>query len=382
MHRLLRTSAALVALLLGAERASAQEPAPAPPVDSIAVEGAVRNSPRQVISFSALQPNQPATYRAIQRAIEALFASGQFDDVRVEQRQVGGKLLLVIVVKERPVLQKWTLKGVDRVDESSVRRRISVPEGRPLDRAAVERSRHAIDSVYRKRGYYAVQVKTTELPQENNQVRLIFDISEGPRVVVSQVQIEGNQAFPDKDVVKGMITRPEGFWWFRKGEYSEEKVDDDLRSTIPSWYADRGHVDLRILSDTLVADSVPGKAIVKIAVEEGRAYKVGRFEVSGNRRFSAEELSAYFPFGKEVVAGTANPAATRSTGRPGPPPPKRSPTSTPTADTSTRRSCRRKPAGPAPTACRTWTSSGPFARASPRRSTASSSWATTSPTSG
>jgi outer membrane protein insertion porin family len=303
MRRFLRTLAAVVALLPGARRAVAQDPAPAPPVDSIAVEGAVRNSPRQVISFSALQPNQPATYRAIQRAIEGLFATGQFDDVRVEQRQVGGKLLLVIVVKERPLLQKWTLKGVDRVDESSVRRRISVPEGRPLDRAAVERARHAIDSVYRKRGYYAVQVKTTELPQDNNQVRLIFDVSEGPRVVVSQVQIDGNQAFPDKEVVKGMITRPEGFWWFRKGEYSEEKVDDDLRSTIPSWYADRGHVDLRILSDTLVADSVPGKAIIKIAVDEGRAYKVGRFEVSGNRRFSAEELSAYFPFGKEVVAG-------------------------------------------------------------------------------
>ncbi len=303
MRRLLSPLASAVALLLGARLAAAQEPAPPPPIDSIAVEGAVRNSARQVISFSALQQNMPATYRAIQRAIEGLFATGQFDDVRVDQRQVGGKQLLVIVVKERPLLQKWALKGVERVDEGSVRRKISVPEGRALDRAAVEKSRHAIDSLYRKRGYYAVQVKTLEIPQENNQVRLVFEVTEGPRVVVSQVQIEGNQAFPDKDIVKGMITRPEGFWWFRKGEYSEEKVDDDLRSTIPSWYADRGHVDLRVLGDTLIADSVPGKAIIKIQVDEGQAYKVGRFEVSGNRRFSAEDLSAYFPFGKEVVAG-------------------------------------------------------------------------------
>ncbi|HEU5218793.1 MAG TPA: POTRA domain-containing protein, partial [Gemmatimonadales bacterium] len=303
MRRILRPLAAVLTLLLGAERAAAQDPGAPPPVDSIAVEGAVRNSARQVISFSNLQPFQPATYRVIQRAIEGLFATGQFDDVRVEQRQVGGTQLLVIVVKERPLLQKWALKGVERVDEGSVRRKISVPEGRPLDRAAVEKSRHAIDSVYRKRGYYAVQVKVLELPQDNNQVRLVFEVHEGPRVVVSQVQIEGNEAFPDKDVVKGMLTRPEGFWWFRKGEYSEEKVDDDLRSTIPSWYANRGHVDLRVLNDTLIADSVPGKAIVRIQVEEGKAYKVGRFEVSGNRRYSAEELSTYFPFGKEVVAG-------------------------------------------------------------------------------
>ncbi len=292
-------------LVTGAGQASAQE-AVSPPVDSIIVEGAVRNTPRQVISFSGIQLGQPATYRGIQRAIQGLFATGQFDDVRVDQRQAGNTLILILVVKERPLLQRWALRGVEKVEEGSVRRRISLPEGRPLDRAAMERSRHAIDSVYRKRGYYAVQVKTIELPQENNQVRVVFDVVEGPRVVVGQVVIEGNTRFTDEDVVTGMTTRPEGFWWFRKGEYNEEKVEDDIRTSIPNWYADRGHVDLRVLSDTLVADTVPGKAILRITVDEGPAYQVGRFEVSGNRRFSTEEVSTFFPFGKAVVAGSGD----------------------------------------------------------------------------
>jgi outer membrane protein insertion porin family len=302
MRRFLRPLPAVVALLLGAGRASAQETA-SPPVDSIAVEGAVRNTAHQIISFSNVQRYQPITYRGVQRAIQGLFATGQFDDVRVEQRQIAGNLVLVLVVKERPLLQKWTLKGVERVDEGTVRRKISLPEGRPLDRAAMEKSRHAVDSVYRRRGYYAVVVKVVELPQDNNQVRIIFEVNEGPRVVVSQVVIDGNAQFKDADIVKGMTTRPEGFWWFRKGEYSEQKVEDDIRSSIPNWYADRGHVDLRVLGDTLVADSTPGKAIVKITVDEGKAYKVGRFELTGNRRFSTEEVSTFFPFGKAVVAG-------------------------------------------------------------------------------
>lgn len=288
--------------LLGVGRAAAQE-LPRAPADSIAVIGAVRNSLQQILSFAGIHPNQPITYRVIQRAIQALFVTGQFDDVRAEQRQVDGKLILVLVVKERPLLQKWTLKGVEEEDAGAMRRKINLPEGRPLDRAALERSRHVIDSLYRKRGYYAVQIKVTELPQDNNQVRLVFEVAPGPRVVVSRVEIEGNTHFPDQDVVKGMLTRPEGFWWFKKGEYSEEKVDDDLRNSIPNWYADHGHVDLRVLSDTLIADSVPGKAIVRVTVEEGQAYQVGRFEVAGNRRFSIEEISTFFPFGKEVLAG-------------------------------------------------------------------------------
>ena len=293
----------LIAACAGARTLAAQEPV-TPIVDSVIVQGAVRNSPSQIVGFSGIQRSQPVTYRSVQRAIQALFATGQFDDVRIEQRREGDKLILIVVVKERPLLQKWTLKGPEEEDEGSVKRRINVPEGRPLDRAAVERSRHAVDSLYRKRGYYAVQVKVTELPQENNQVRLVFDVTPGPRVVVSQVELEGNQKFKDKDIVKGMATRPEGFWWFRKGEYNEERVEDDIRNSIPNWYADHGHIDLRVVSDTLIADSVPGKAVIRIKVDEGDQYQVGHFDVAGNRRFSVEEISAMFPFGKEVLAGS------------------------------------------------------------------------------
>src|SRR5688500_7032066 len=83
------------ALLLG------QEPAP-PAVDSIAVEGNSRLKPSQIIGTSGIIIRQPVNYRDIQRAITALFRTGQFDDVLVEQRNVGGRLVLVIRVKERP----------------------------------------------------------------------------------------------------------------------------------------------------------------------------------------------------------------------------------------------------------------------------------------
>ena len=54
--------------------------------------------------------------RMVQRAIQALFASGQFDDVRVEQRQAGSTFILIVIVNERPLLERWTLKGVEPVD--------------------------------------------------------------------------------------------------------------------------------------------------------------------------------------------------------------------------------------------------------------------------
>jgi len=293
---------AAVALLLGSPAAlAAQEPQAepvAPPiVDSIAVEGNSRLTPAQIIGTAGLIVRQPVNYRDIQRAITNLFRTGQFDDVLVEQRTVGDKLVLALKVKERPVLERWAVRGTDRVSEGSVKGRVKLVEGRPLDRNAVEQSRASIDSLYKHAGYYAAQIKTLELPQDGGRVRVVFDVNEGSRVSISQVAVEGNRQFSDKSVVGQMATRPEGFWWFQKGEYDEDKLEQDVREKLPLWYADHGFMDFQVTDDSLAADSTAGKATLHLTVDEGPQYSVGTFDLEGNRRFSSEELMAFYPFG-------------------------------------------------------------------------------------
>jgi outer membrane protein insertion porin family len=289
---------AAVALLLGGPAALvAQEPQAPPIVDSIVVEGNARLTPAQIIGTAGLVVRQPVNYRDIQRAITALFRTGQFDDVLVEQRVVGERLVLALKVKERPVLQRWAVRGVDRLSEGAVKGRVKLVEGRPLDRNAVEQSRASIDSLYKEAGYYAARVKTLELPQDGDKIRVVFDVVEGNRVAISQVTVNGNDRFSDKTVVGQMSTRPEGFWWFQRGEFDEDKLEQDVRERLPGWYADRGFVDFQVTNDSLTADSAAGKAVLHLDVEEGPQYSVGTFDVEGNRRFSTDELMAFYPFG-------------------------------------------------------------------------------------
>ena len=303
MQRLPSFVAAL-ALLAGGSAVLAAQETETPVVDSIAVEGNSRLTDTQIIGTAGLVVHQPVNYRDIQRAMTALFRTGQFDDVVAEQRSAGGKLVLALKVKERPVLRKWAVRGIEKLSEGEVRGRIKVAEGRPIDRNAVEQSRAAIDSLYKRAGYYAAQVKTLEVPQDSNGVRLVFDVQEGARVAIGQVVVDGNKRFDDKAVVKHMATRPEGFWWFQNGEYDERKVDEDVRGRLPRWYADNGFVDFQVTHDSLVPDSAGGKAILHLSVNEGTQYSVGTFDAEGNRRFSSEELQAYYPFGPVRANGT------------------------------------------------------------------------------
>ena len=272
-------------------------------VDSLAIEGNRRVSADQIFRTSGIVLFQPTNFRNLQRAIQALFRTGQFDDVRIERRSEQ-PLVLALVVQERPILSRWAVRGTEKLEERQVRGKVGLVEGRPLDRAAAERSRAAIDSLYQSRGFYAATVKVVEAPTGPGASRLLFDITEGNRVAIAQVQLEGNQTFKDELVVSGMASKPEGFWWFQKGEFSEEKLDLDVRENLPKWYGDRGHIDFQVLRDTLLTDSVPGKAILKLEVEEGEQYWVGTFTVVGNRRYSTDEVTSFLPFGSGVEAGS------------------------------------------------------------------------------
>lgn len=295
--------------LLGPAALAAQDQGQAPqlPVlDSIAVTGNSRLTTPQVIGSSGLLLGTPTGYRDIQRAIAALFKTGQFDDVSV--RQAGdstGRTILIFDVKERPMLARWALKGNELLAARTLKEKIKLSDGRPIDRAAVERGRASIDSIYKARGYYAAQVRTIETQPAPGQVGIVYDITEGGRVAISQVVVDGNEKFSDKTLVKHMATKPEGFFWWQSGKYEDEKLQQDLRERLPTWYGSSGYIDFQVTSDSIEVDSAKGKAILHVAVEEGQSYKIGGFQITGNRRFSTEDLMALYPFGLDGGKGQA-----------------------------------------------------------------------------
>jgi outer membrane protein insertion porin family len=266
-----------------------------PRVDSIVVEGNARLSSEQIALAAGIVLGTEVTFRDVQRAIRTLFATGQFDSVRVEQREALGSVVLAVVVTERPILRGWDVVGAEQVSPRDVRERVALVAGRPLDRAALARSAFAIDSMYRDAGYYGVQV-ATRTDEIDDGVRVMIDVREGNRIVISQVDVTGNTQYPDGEVVGAIASKPEGFWWFRSGKYEEDRIEQDIRQRLPDWYGDRGYVDFQVTGDTLLPDPGTGKAVLQLTVDEGQQYRVGLVEIVGNSRFSTEELGARFPF--------------------------------------------------------------------------------------
>ncbi|MGH7699360.1 MAG: outer membrane protein assembly factor BamA [Gemmatimonadales bacterium] len=294
----------LFAAAVLAPRPLGAQDAGAPVADSLAVEGNRRVARETVLLTSGLERGRALSYREIAQAIESLFGSGQFDDVAIERRDVGGRTVLVIRVRERPLLVRWAVRGAERVGEGAVRDRVVLIEGRPLDPAALERSRARIDSLYRARGYALARVAVRRSYEaDSTQARVVFEVDEGRRVAIAQVAFEGNRAFNDETLVGAIKSRPEGFFWFRSGEYDDEELRRDLTERLPQFYGSRGYVDFQVLGDSVAVDDATGKATLLVRVSEGDPHRVGSFEIVGNRRFSTEQLETLFPFKPDQGGG-------------------------------------------------------------------------------
>jgi outer membrane protein insertion porin family len=265
--------------------------------DSIAVQGNKRVSTATLLGDIGIEKGDTLNFRVLQRAIQNIYATGQFDDVdavcHVDPET--GRSLVTFMVTERPILGSWSVSGTNVVSEGSVRDRINLAPGKPLDPAQLARSVHRIDSLYQTRGYFLARI-TPETTHVDGAVNVLFKIDEGRRLAVSGVRITGDSQVPASQIVGAMKTKPEGFWWWRKGEFDEDKFAADIGERIPKLYEKKGYIDFQVTKDTLQVDQATGKALVHIGVQEGKRYHVGSFEVVGNRHFTTDDIEHFFPF--------------------------------------------------------------------------------------
>jgi outer membrane protein insertion porin family len=263
--------------------------------DSVAFRGNARVAESALRGDIDIAPGVALNYRVLQRAIKNLYATTQFEDVQVTCETIGGRTLMVFHLKERPLLAEVDVGGTRRVPSGTVRDQVDILVGRPIDPAQLARVLARIDSVYASKGFYLARARA-ETTQVATGTKITFKVDEGARLAVSGVRIDGNQRISDREVVSSLQTQPEGFFWWKKGEFDDDKYASDLTERIPLTYGKHGFIDAQVVRDTLVIDRDRGKALVDIGVTEGPQYVVGEFEVNGARRFSAEEIERFYPF--------------------------------------------------------------------------------------
>lgn len=249
---------------------------------SLVVAGNERMEPATVLSYVDLRPGENYDRVRLDRALKALFETELFADVQIRDDGAGN---ITIQVQENPVINRVIFEGTKRIKEDKIREEVKIAPRQIYTRSRVRSDVQRILELYRRKGRFSARIEPKIVRLEQNRVDLVFEIAEGPKSKVRQINVIGNHEFSDKKLRGEMATkqsRPLKIF-SSNTTYDPDRLAYDQQK-LRQYYLTKGFADFRVVSS--VAELTPSGRdfIVTYVVDEGERYKFGEVDLESYLR--------------------------------------------------------------------------------------------------
>jgi outer membrane protein insertion porin family len=259
-------------------------------VGDIRIEGLQRISEGTVFNYLPVNIGDRVDSRRIEESLRALYGTGFFRDV--ELRRDGGTL--VVAVRERPSIESFTIEGnkdIKTEDLEKSLRSAGLARGKTFNQSTLDEVKRFLTDQYFSRGKYGVKVDTTVEELPDNRVKIAIEITEGKRSKIRQINIVGNEAFDDDELLEQLkLGTPNWLSWYRQDDrYSREELSGDLEK-LRSYYLDRGYANFEVESTQVAIAPDREDMFITMNVREGEVFRVSDVKIAGNLVVPEAEL--------------------------------------------------------------------------------------------
>nr|AAA96788.1 OMP1 precursor [Brucella abortus] len=220
-------------------------------VSRIEVRGNTRVDAQTIRDNIDIRPGKAFTSADIDAAVQRLFAMGLFSDVRIHQ----SGSTLIVQVKERSVVNNVLFQGNKKIKDPDLAPCRQLKPRAPFDMATMEADKEAIKAAYSHIGRTDATVNARTVDLGQGRVNVVYEINEGSRTKIANIEFVGNQAFSGRrlrDVISTKRSNPLS-WLTRNDVYDEGRLQAD-EETLRRFYYNRGYADFRVLSSNAVLD--------------------------------------------------------------------------------------------------------------------------------
>ncbi|MGH9793110.1 MAG: outer membrane protein assembly factor BamA, partial [Candidatus Acidiferrales bacterium] len=304
----------------------------------------------------------------LRRDFQALWNTEYFEDIRMEVEDSPDRpnaKIIVFYVSERPTVRRIEYCKMEAADavpvggskcdaigtltESEILERfkeekVGLSIESRFDPTRIKRAEVVLRQLLGEKGrQFAVIRPTYERIPATNAVILRFNVNEGPKVKVGDINIEGNNAFSDRRVVRSMRhSRPYAVpmwlfdWKIGSKTFDRRKLAEDQEIGVRGLYQDNGYFTVVVQDPELeTVDTLPGRGLhgfrcwfglsficfprftpaklgkatnITIPIEEGELYRMGKLFIRSDDpekglSFSADNLKRIFPLQEGDVFG-------------------------------------------------------------------------------
>jgi outer membrane protein insertion porin family len=265
-----------------------------PVIGAIRVKGQSRIEVSAVIEKMSQKVGQPIHYDAISADIRSIYELGVFEAIEIhEEPGEKGKVNLLVVVKERPVISEVKFDGLDNLEEDDFKDAMSVKKYMVYNPSLVAEAAEKIRGVYEDKGYYLAQVnfEAQPVPDNPSEVVLVYKVQENDKIRVKKINFLGNKVYSDADL-KGILQTKEGSplgFITDAGNFREQVFDRDTQ-IINYWYYNHGYVQVEVGKPQVSVSPDKRWIYITIPIKEGDQFNIGSINYSGELLFTEDEL--------------------------------------------------------------------------------------------
>ena len=258
-------------------------------VKKISFRGTERESEDFLSSLIQTKVGAEISSDLLSKDVKSLYKNtGFFSDVQVGyERLKEGGMEVVYLLKESPKIQSFRVIGNEKVKYGKLKKGITLkPSEIYSDKQRWESERNILKT-YKQKGYYLATVKThTDIEPDANTITVTFEVSEGQRIKIENINFIGNDNVSAKSLSKQIKTR--------MGKHFDEALFDQDMTALRYYYQDRGYAQVKVHGyEKHLTDDKTG-LMLDVTVDEGPQYIIESYTVniqqSGKPAFSEQKI--------------------------------------------------------------------------------------------
>ena len=261
-------------------------------VRKISFEGVKTASEDMLQTLIQTQVGSEVSEELLTEDLKSLYKdTGFFSELQVDVRPFEeGGLEIVYKVTESPKISGINIIGNENLGTGKLKNEIMLrPSEIYSDRRRWE-SERALRQLYHEKGYYLVGIQTHlgDRDPEENTVQVTFEINEGPRVRIEEINFIGNDQVSSGSLRKKLKTRI--------GKPFDQTLfeEEDLSLNLRNYYQDRGFAQVKILGYEKRFTEDKTGMMLDITVDEGPEFILGTYtlelEAGAKKLFSEKKI--------------------------------------------------------------------------------------------
>lgn len=292
-------------------------------IAEIAVVGAQKQTPETVLFKAGLKVGDDLRTLDLTEVVERLWASGAFDDIKLELHEGKQGRKLVIRVVERPIIKEVDYRGGTEVGLTSLKdkikeKKLEIQENAVYDPEAARKVKELIVEQCAEKGFRNPVIDVSLEPINPGVARLVFDIKEGTKPRIYVVKFKGNTVLSSAKLRRVMAkTRQHWmFSWLTSHDLLVDKnLEEDLQNVKRAYWRE-GYKDVFVGQPIIeVEDRTTERqkrknlkrekehktpkydlrATLTIPILEGDRFYEGRLAIEGNEKvFKGPQGEAFY----------------------------------------------------------------------------------------